>query len=401
MVGRTRLALVSDGAHYRGACAYEFPFHIAVPGEYRVSIQLLYVNYDGVQETLDYWPPLLNIPVIEDWLLEICPVVYKSAFAGGPAKFNELLNEFVARQARHMTAQYFPDPLLPALQAIDGGRQPALDESSLPACDAILPAPGVWLRLPEGVAQGRGGDDLVDFALGKYIWLSFNCRTTVHSPQSLSSCRSKDLNLTFVGDSHVRVAVCTLRDYLRSTPVGSINFDFSKVRERRDAIGPFKLHFLWDPYFSFVRMPTMPPGTPSTSSTSALATTLHQLPTGRPNVTAAVKRLTDVRAARELAHPDRPLKIIFHGLPCAPGFRTDDFVVRYKDWRTVNRMQYWNSLTREIMTANHIAVINSFEISLPMLRTSRDLAHYIRNDAGNAMLAETMHKIGLCDVSES
>ncbi|OAQ22454.1 hypothetical protein K457DRAFT_143430 [Linnemannia elongata AG-77] len=76
----------------------------------------------------------------------------------------------------------------------------------------------------------------------------------------------------------------------------------------------------------------------------------------------------------------------------------DSFVSH--DWRTIYRLRYWNLIAEDVMILHNIRFMDFFSMTLSMLDTSPDRAHYYGTDAAEAMLEELAFKLGLCEDEE-
>lgn len=96
--------------------------------------------------------------------------------------------------------------------------------------------------------------------------------------------------------------------------------------------------------------------------------------------------------------PDVPARThIFLTLPAGPQ-RQDEWAQSFKDHRTNVRSQYQTDVGIEIARKMGWSVVDQFALTIPhsMEALSTDLAHYLVNDALDAILDELIGKSGVC-----
>ncbi|KAF9903449.1 hypothetical protein EC991_003822 [Linnemannia zychae] len=95
--------------------------------------------------------------------------------------------------------------------------------------------------------------------------------------------------------------------------------------------------------------------------------------------------------------PSDPLvKMAWVGMVAYPETQSED-VFESHDWRTIYRLRYWNLIAEDVMLLHNVRFMDFFSMTLSMLDTSPDRAHYFGTDAAEAMLEELAFKLDLCD----
>ncbi|KAG0271293.1 hypothetical protein BGZ95_000903 [Linnemannia exigua] len=89
-------------------------------------------------------------------------------------------------------------------------------------------------------------------------------------------------------------------------------------------------------------------------------------------------------------------KMAWVGMVAYPETQSADSFVSH-DWRTIYRLRYWNLIAEDVMLLHNVRFMDFFSMTLSMLDTSPDRAHYLGTDAGEAMLEELAFKLGLCE----
>ncbi|KAF9953584.1 hypothetical protein BGZ72_005313 [Mortierella alpina] len=98
----------------------------------------------------------------------------------------------------------------------------------------------------------------------------------------------------------------------------------------------------------------------------------------------------------DLHSQSSPLKIAWFGMVAYPETQAAG-VHLIHDWRTIYRLRYWNQIAEDVMLLHGVRFMDFFSMTLSMLDTSPDRAHYFGTDASEAMLEELSYKLGLCD----
>ncbi|KAK3848377.1 MAG: hypothetical protein J3R72DRAFT_428885 [Linnemannia gamsii] len=93
---------------------------------------------------------------------------------------------------------------------------------------------------------------------------------------------------------------------------------------------------------------------------------------------------------------DSLVKIAWVGMVAYPETQPADSFVSH-DWRTIYRLRYWNLIAEDVMLLHNVRFMDFFSMTLSMLDTSPDRAHYFGTDAAEAMLEELAFKLNLCE----
>lgn len=80
-----------------------------------------------------------------------------------------------------------------------------------------------------------------------------------------------------------------------------------------------------------------------------------------------------------------PFEPVWLGINAFP-LRNDDIIKQVLDHRTPQRLRLWDTLATNLFKRNGIKVANAFNITLPMIDTSEDLAHFLNTDAEEALV---------------
>ncbi|KAF9149847.1 hypothetical protein BG015_008339 [Linnemannia schmuckeri] len=96
---------------------------------------------------------------------------------------------------------------------------------------------------------------------------------------------------------------------------------------------------------------------------------------------------------------DSLVKMAWVGMVAYPETQPADPIASH-DWRTIYRLRYWNLIAEDVMLLHNVRFMDFFSMTLSMLDTSPDRAHYYGTDAGGAMLEELAFKLGLCEDEE-
>ncbi|KAF9541809.1 hypothetical protein EC957_002644 [Mortierella hygrophila] len=101
-----------------------------------------------------------------------------------------------------------------------------------------------------------------------------------------------------------------------------------------------------------------------------------------------------------MSDSDSLVKMAWVGMVAYPETQqpADSFVSH--DWRTIYRLRYWNLIAEDVMTLHNVRFMDFFSMTLSMLDTSPDRAHYYGTDAAEAMLEELAFKLDLCEDKE-
>ncbi|KAG0205255.1 hypothetical protein BGX33_008005 [Mortierella sp. NVP41] len=94
--------------------------------------------------------------------------------------------------------------------------------------------------------------------------------------------------------------------------------------------------------------------------------------------------------------PGSMIKMAWVGMVAYPKTQSADPFVSH-DWRTIYRLRYWNLIAEDVMLLHNVRFMDFFSMTLSMLDTSPDRAHYFGTDAAEAMLEELAFKLGLCE----
>ncbi|KAF9102065.1 hypothetical protein BGX29_004988 [Mortierella sp. GBA35] len=94
--------------------------------------------------------------------------------------------------------------------------------------------------------------------------------------------------------------------------------------------------------------------------------------------------------------PGSMIKMAWVGMVAYPKTQSADPFVSH-DWRTIYRLRYWNLIAEDVMLLHNVRFTDFFSMTLSMLDTSPDRAHYFGTDAAEAMLEELAFKLGLCE----
>ncbi|KAK5827653.1 hypothetical protein F5H01DRAFT_399218 [Linnemannia elongata] len=105
-------------------------------------------------------------------------------------------------------------------------------------------------------------------------------------------------------------------------------------------------------------------------------------------------------SSSSISDSDSLVKMAWVGMVAYPETQqsADSFVSH--DWRTIYRLRYWNLIAEDVMILHNIRFMDFFSMTLSMLDTSPDRAHYYGTDAAEAMLEELAFKLGLCEDEE-
>ncbi|KAG9061210.1 hypothetical protein KI688_007548 [Linnemannia hyalina] len=105
-------------------------------------------------------------------------------------------------------------------------------------------------------------------------------------------------------------------------------------------------------------------------------------------------------SSSKMSDSDSLMKTAWVGMVAYPETQqpADSFVSH--DWRTIYRLRYWNLIAEDVMTLHNVRFMDFFSMTLSMLDTSPDRAHYYGTDAAEAMLEELAFKLDLCEDKE-
>ena len=365
------------GARHTGACKYELPYRVSVPGQYHVSLVVSRENYGGADEQSAAWPP---------------------SHYDEPLGTQVFLNfEGALRTDEEMKS------------LLEGGEGGGVQ---LPPCSLVPPpnASQTWYRSGPGDGRWVNGKSTGLFkhrdpvshvpsyffpkstrlaivrpwvVNSQYRWTPRKCRMQIFTPAQARTCMHGK-SVHFRGDSHMRQLMNALSSYMceQGTDQGIWHADFcvtpvgkctaadqvDKVCMKNDADGDAP------PAFADCSEDG------STCDLDLVVANFGQHPADgahhwpnkryRDQVDAYTQKLIAATPAHVLRR-----KFLWMESNAAI-FRKDVWIRGYHDWRTNSRLWAMNKYASAKMREIGVGIIPTFAQTTPMAQLQMDQAHF-------------------------
>eukprot|EP01062_Namystynia_karyoxenos_P040286 TRINITY_DN29395_c0_g1_i1.p1 TRINITY_DN29395_c0_g1~~TRINITY_DN29395_c0_g1_i1.p1 ORF type:complete len:564 (+),score=154.08 TRINITY_DN29395_c0_g1_i1:128-1819(+) len=361
---------------FRGGCAYEAALRVGSAGDYSVAVELLYQNFDALDEVRNVWPPMLKRP-----LLRL-----------GPAAE-------AARRTLYHQGQLTPPSEVSLRCAASRPRPPP---SGLPRCGAAPAADasvGRWRRTGSGkqlltkvrVKKLQRQPVVFQWSLqgeNEHAWVPDSCALPPLDVTSARRCLAKR-RVVVGGDSQQRAFYFGLLNFLRghgdrcvrniSAPdhkgEALFNGDPRCVENTKGShkhlIGDIQLDFLEDAY---IDKGCRPGGKYGRYDIVVLGFAQH--PASRVHwPLARYQRALSERAACVRGLVSRGRRVLWLLAPKYPDTK-EGYPVGVKDWRTDPRLELFNKRARAAIAPLGVPIVDMFALTAPMGHASSDQAHY-------------------------
>lgn len=362
----------SPKVRYLGYCSYAYDFELHNGGFFTAELFRLYSDYDAIDSLEDKWPSLYSESLLDSGL-EFSLCTQCKRYISPP-----------------QISQFASYPLVKSSEKLIELRKNNL----IDICPRDNVTNGSWIMANEVDMA----DPIKNFA--NYSWIPVGCiysnsfdETTMDSRDCLINNPHKIL---FIGDEHARDVYESIIQRVWNTVTEK--FDMSSnshfLEDHSITTGNTNWNWILDPglkgYFKhkkcekFLDVDKIVFNVGHEYAKGIIGESGGQLSNEAfaKVITTVVKRLKiELNSCR--SH-ERPLDLIYLGITAFP-FSDERKYIRNRDWRTLERLREWDMISKDIVMQNGIRVVNSFEITLPMIDVALQDGRYKGTDAMRAM----------------
>eukprot|EP01065_Artemidia_motanka_P022682 TRINITY_DN26881_c0_g1_i2.p1 TRINITY_DN26881_c0_g1~~TRINITY_DN26881_c0_g1_i2.p1 ORF type:complete len:545 (+),score=175.23 TRINITY_DN26881_c0_g1_i2:27-1637(+) len=358
---------------FEGDCTYAAPLSVSRGGEYALAVELLYRDYEGLDEARNVWPPLLKIPVL--------PHGSKAA---------------ALRRSRYHAGQLTP----PSDYVLVCRKSDAPAPTA--ACRASTVEPGRWVRLDGQtlmtkvrVKKVQRHPVLFQWSLqaeAAHEWRPDRCAlpSGAETLRAARACLAKK-SVGVGGDSQSRAFYFGLLNFMRGHATECMRnisepdhqgpglFDgdprcFENVKgQHKHSVGDgTRLEFIEDAFLD----KGCKGAKPKYLRNDITVLGFGQHPASRVHWSfAKYKRALNERVQCVQGLVAKGRRVLWLLAPKYPDTQKG-YPVGVKDWRTDARLEMFNSAAREAMAPLGVPVLDLYAISAAMGHSSSDQAHY-------------------------